>query len=334
MRILAGDIGGTNTRLAYVDDVEPAIRKERSYASANYSNLHEAINDFLSYAEVKKPVDAACLAVAGPVIGDCASLTNLPWRICKRELEELLQTKCVSLINDLAAMAYAIPGLKDEDIMLVQPGKTMPDHPVMQGAAIIAAGTGLGAAHLVWLGDSHKAFSSEAGHAGFAPETAMQERLLNWLHKEHTHVSVEMLLSGTGIFRIYQFFRDAIGLAESKAIRRAIHDGDPAQVISEYALLGGEQLCLETMNCFVDIYGAVAGDIALHYFPLDAVYLTGGIAPKIKSFFTRGGFIRSFTNKGPMNSNLQNIPVKLILSDRVGLDGSIARAKAWMQTAG
>lgn len=327
MRILVGDIGGTNTRLAYVqDDCTPPIRQEKTYASSDYASLIEVIEDFLSSYDIQKSFDAVCLAVAGPVLSGCASITNLPWHICEAELANLLQTQQVSLINDLTAVAYAIPNLQADELLVLQEGENNSGATSEPDAAVIAAGTGLGASHLVWQDGHYKAFSSEAGHAGFAPETVIQQQLLAWLHQHHAHVSVEMLLSGSGIYTIYQFFRDELGLPESVLIKNAMQDADPAQVISKYALTDDE-LCARALTCFIEIYGAVAGDIALHYYPVSAVYLAGGIGPKIKDMLASDAFTKAFCNKGPMRENLQRLPIKLVLTANPGLDGAITYAR-------
>ncbi len=325
MRLLAGDIGGTNTRLAYVqDDCSPAVRHEKTYASSEYATLTEVIKDFISFYDIQKPLNAVCLAVAGPVIDGCASITNLPWHICEEELAALLQTENVSLINDLVAVAHALPCLQGDDVLVLQQGDYIQSAEDKLNAAVIGVGTGLGAAHLTWQGGQYKAFSSEAGHAGFAPETAIQEQLLTWLHQQYHHVSVEMLLSGPGIYTIYQFIRDVIEVPESNMIKQAMHDADPAQLISESALIGEDELCVQTLACFTEIYGAVAGDIALHYYPVNVVYLAGGISPKIMKLLASPEFANAFNNKGPMRGNLQKIPIKLVLNDTSGLDGAIA----------
>lgn len=327
MQILAADIGGTHTRLACVqDDGENPLRHEKSYVSARYENFTTVLADFLTEYALQGPFDAACFAIAGPILGDCVAVTNLPWHICVNDLQEVLQTGNVILINDFLAVAYAIPELTDNDLVTLQAGKATESTGNIN-AAVLGAGTGLGAAHLVWQGDHYHALSSETGHAGFAPETSIQERLLSWLHKEHSHVSVEMLLSGRGIYTIYLFLRDECGTPESGVVRRAIQETDPAQVITEHAISGDDPLSVQTLACFIEIYGAVAGDVALHYYPVNAVYLAGGIAPKIGGLLASGAFINAFTNKGLMQANLQALPVKLIISDNPGLAGAIACAR-------
>lgn len=333
MQILAADIGGTHTRLAYVQDggLNPG-RHEKSYDSAKYGNFTAVLSEFLLEFDLQGPFDAACFAIAGPILGDCVAVTNLPWRICMNDLQDVLQTGNVILINDFLAVAYAIPELTDNDLVTLQAGKSTEGTGYIN-AAVLGAGTGLGAAHLVWQGGHYNALSSEAGHASFAPGTAIQERLLSFLHQQHSHVSVEMLLSGRGIYTIYQFLRDECGVPESNVVRDAIEESDPAQVISEYAVSGNDVLSVQTLSCFIEIYGAVAGDIALHYYPVNAVYLAGGIAPKIRGLMATGSFINAFTNKGLMQTNLQALPVKLIISNNPGLAGAMACARqAYMQS--
>ena len=330
MRLLAGDIGGTNTRLVYVqDDCSPPVRHEKTYASADYASLLAVIEDFLALYDIQRPLDSVCLAVAGPVISGCASLTNLPWRIAEQELVVLLQTEHACLINDLVAVGHAIPDLQDDSVVVVQQGEGGTKEVAVNEAVVIGVGTGLGAAHLVSVDGQNHVFSSEAGHAAFSPTNEMQEKLLGWLHQQHPHVSVEMVLSGRGIYTLYQFFRDEIGMPESSAIKAALQHGDPAQTIGEHAVAGDDPLCEQAMSCFIDIYASVIGDITLHYYPVDAVYLAGGIAPKIQSLLlSRGsGFSRCFTNKGPMYENLQALPVRLIVDASPGLDGAINYAR-------
>jgi glucokinase len=314
--------------LAFVqDDATPPVRYEKIYASGAYGSLIAIIEDFLLLYDIQRPLDAACLAVAGPVISGCASLTNLPWQVCEQELASFLQTEKVSLTNDLVAVAYAVPDLKPGQLLVVQQGESDPAIASKSDAVVIAAGTGLGASHLVWQGDHYQAFSSEVGHAGFAPQTTVQGQLLAWLQQRHAHVSVEMLLSGSGIYTIYQFYRDVMGLPESQGVWESMQGADPARVISRHALAGSDELCVQALKCFVEIYGAVTGDITLHYFPVNSVYLAGGIAPKIKEALAAPAFLHAFANKGPMQGNLQRLPIRLVLADNPGLDGAIVYAR-------
>ena len=196
MHLLAGDIGGTQTRLIYAEAHNNGqhVLAEKSYPSAEYNGLASVIDDFFSEHEIATGVDTACFAVAGPVECDVASVTNLPWVIKEEELSKSLQTPRVKLINDFVAVAYGISLLKESDIQILQQGNNKSQN---ADAAIIGAGTGLGASHLVWSNDHYQIYPSEAGHAGFAPENKLQCELLSWMQKDHSYVSLEMLLSGS-----------------------------------------------------------------------------------------------------------------------------------------
>lgn len=326
MRILAGDVGGTNTRLVYLqDDIESLVRYEKTFSNMDYDSVVEVVDEFLSYFGIKRPLDVVCLAVAGPVIAGSVSLTNLPWDMTEEALSNALQTKHVYLINDLVAAGFAIPSLNDSAMLCIKQGRGGQQPQASTDAVVIGIGTGLGAAHLVWLGEHYHILSSEAGHVAFAPGNEVQVRLLSWMQRQRSHVSVESLLSGRGIYTLYQFFRDEIGLPEARSIGLALQSNDPAQLISEHAIAGDDPLCEQTLNCFIDIYAAVMGDIALHYYPLSAVYLVGGIAPKIQSLLIsrKQVFAERFCNKGLMHDNLQQLPVKLVVDDAVGRDGAV-----------
>ncbi len=335
MRILAGDVGGTNTRLVYVqDDAEPPVRYEKTFSSMDYDCIVEVVEEFLSCLGIKWPLDVVCLAVAGPVISGSASLTNLPWKITEKALSNALQTKHVCLINDLVAAGFAIPSLNDSAMLSIKQGRG--SQQAVADAVVIGVGTGLGAAHLMRLGDHYRVLSSEAGHAAFAPGNEVQCKLLSWLQRQQSHISVELLLSGRGIYTIYQFFRDEVGLPEARSTGLALQSSDPAQLISEHAIARDDSLCAQTLNCFIDIYAAVIGDIALHYYPLSAVYLVGGIPVKIQSLLIsrKQIFAERFCNKGLMHENLQQLPVKLVIDDSAGCDGAIIYARHHFSASG
>ncbi|WP_428622338.1 glucokinase [Sedimenticola sp.] len=328
MRILAGDVGGTHTRLIYLDDDAACSGHfQTTFASARYSSLEPIIDEFISRHAFTLPFDAVSLAVAGPVMSGRAAITNLPWEVSTEMLSKQLKTKTVYLLNDLAAAAYALPILPAEQLVLVNPGAVERPGP-QSNAVVVAPGTGLGAAYLAWLGDRQVVFSSEAGHAGFAPATAEQEQLLTWMQQQCGRVSVEMLLSGRGIFMLYRFFRDALGESESPLVREQIKRAtDPAPVISQHALAADDPLSVRTLTCFVEILGSVTGDIALHYFPLDAIYLAGGIVPKIQALLTAQHLLTPLVKKGPMQTYLERLPVVLITKETAGIDGAVAYAR-------
>ena len=327
MRILAGDIGGTHARLIYVDDNSDCpVRHSGSYACAGYPGLMPVIESFLSHYAIDKSFDAVCLAVAGPVFAGEAVITNLPWEISADRLAAQLGTRNMFLINDLVAVAWAVQGLQPDRIVLLQAGLDQPATP--RRAAVVGVGTGLGAAELVWSEGHYTAFSSEAGHAGFAPATVEQEQLLAWLHQRHDRVSVEMLLSGNGIHKLYRFFRDVLGVTESSRVAVQIAQADdPAALISRRALAADDELCTRALACFVEILGAAVGDIALHYFPLNAIYLAGGVVAGIAPLLQDRRFLHALTRKGPMRTHLQKLSVTLIMSGTAGLDGAVAYAR-------
>lgn len=334
MRIIAGDIGGTNTRLVFAENNASTRRVlvEKHYPSAEFNDFVEVLKLFLSEHDISLPVDAACFAIAGPVESAVVSVTNLPWVIHQTQLCELLQTPNVALINDFVAVAYGIPGLDETDFLLLQQGLAAEEKAINPDAAVVGAGTGLGVAHLVWQKDHYKPYSSEAGHVGFAPENVLQTELLSWMQQKHDHVSLEWLLSGKGLVTIYHFLHQVTGLQESPDIYEAMQDTDPARAISEFAYRQKDELCQTTLEMFIDIYGAAAGNAALHYYPIGVLYIAGGIAAKIKDSMVDGRFTAAFNNKGAMSSVMQKIAIKLIKQDKVGLHGALSYAEK-LQTA-
>ena len=329
MKILAGDIGGTNTRLicADVSGNETRVLAENTYFSSDYSSLDQIIHRFLSEYNLLTAVNAACFAVAGPVKSGIAAVTNLPWVISEQELSKSFHIPYIKLVNDFVAVTYGLSELKDTDFLVLQQPIAKDEELHNPSAAIIGAGTGLGVSHRVWLNNQYHAFSSEAGHVGFAPENEQQSELLRWLQKKHGHVSLETLLSGKGLAIIYNFLRDIVGIQELQEILKAMTNGDPAQIITESAISGIDALCEKTLECFIDIYGSAAGNIALHYYPVDEVYIAGGIANKIKPLMSNQRFIKAFTNKGAMTSNMKGIYLKLITQEKVGLYGALSHAR-------
>ena len=325
MNILVGDIGGTYSRLLLiaVEEDSHLILAEKKYHNHNFTSLTNVIKHFLFEYQFEAEFYSACLAVAGPVINGKAAITNLPWTIAEKELTDVLDTPRVKLINDFISVAYGIATLKAEDIVVLQKGKLKENEESKTTISVIGAGTGLGAAHLIYLDNHYQALSSEAGHAGFAPETKQQTALLRWMQQEYSHVSLEMILSGRGLATIYRFLYETEGLNELEEVKNAMLSKDPAQVISEYGLKGQDSLCQKTLDCFVDIYGAAAGNIALHYFPLTEVYIAGGIAAKIKEKMLEPRFTEAFNNKGLMSENMKNISIKLVLNDKVGVYGAL-----------
>jgi len=313
--ILAGDIGGTNTRLALFAEGKRCVAK-KSYPSRAYPDLETIVAAFT--AEFAAPVTRACLAIAGPVREGRAYPPNLPWHIEAGALADQLKLAAFSLINDLEANAYGIAALTASDLAVVNKGD-----PASSGnAAVIAAGTGLGEAGLVWDGTGLCPFASEGGHADFAPRSELEIDLLRYLRGQFAHVSYERVVSGPGLYHIYRFLRDSGRGEESARIAAALLHEDPAAVISQAALAESCGLCLQALDLFVSIYGAETGNLALKTLATQGIYLGGGIAPKIIKKLQSPAFLDAFSDKGRMKPLLQAMPVWVILNPETALLGA------------
>ena len=321
MNYLAGDIGGTNTRILLSKENGEIL--EKRYFSNDFGDLNEVIDKFLSDYHINDDIDAACFAIAGPVENGSVSVTNLPWIVDEEQLKLHLRTTKVKLVNDFYAVAKGISKLKKTDIIIVQQG----EKPVNSDIAVIGAGTGLGAAHIVVADNNYHIYTSEAGHVGFAPETTLQSELLLWMQQKYSHVSLEMLLSGKGLLSIYDFFKTVKGVSESIDVQSAIMKFNAALIITEVALDNGDELCEKTLSCFIDIYGAATGNVALHYYPVGEVYIAGGIAVKVKDKILSPAFTKGFNNKGLLTKKMKNITIKLITQEKVGLYGALSILK-------
>ena len=319
--ILAGDIGGTKTALAWVD--EGAIVGSRTYSSAHYNSFTDIVREFVA-ERAPEEGRATCFGVAGPIVKGIVKTTNLPWVIDAKDFHALLGRSSVRLNNDLEAIAYgvtAIGEVGDDAFVTLNAGRS--DGP--GNAAVIAAGTGLGEAGLYWDGRVHRPFASEGGHASFAPRDDIEIGLLRFLLAEHGHVSWERVLSGPGLHNIYRFLRDVRHADEPPWLAGRIRDHDPAAVIAECALDHASPLCEQALGVFVSLYGAEAGNLALKTLATGGVFVAGGIAPKILPRLTDGTFLQAFLGKGRLRSVLEAIPVRVVVSDTVALLGA-ARA--------
>jgi phosphoribosylformylglycinamidine synthase len=315
--ILAGDIGGTKVTLGVFDlDVKrPRLRIAEGYASRNFPDFESILDRFLSDHAMRP--DCACFAVAGPVLAGKCHTTNLPWVIEEKRLCNILGLDKVWLINDLAATALAVPLLKSSELVTLNKGIRR------KGTiGVIAAGTGLGEALLFWDGDSYHPISTEGGHAGFAPTNLLEAELWRHVRKERGHVSVERLLSGPGLVRIYEFLRANEQEPEAVEAEQTPNNEKPA-VIAELAMKGKNTLCEKALDLFVSIYGAEAGNLALRGMTTGGIYLAGGIAPKILKWIEKGRFMNAFSDKGRFSALLSQIPVKVILNKETALLGAV-----------
>lgn len=330
--LLAGDIGGTKTILRLVeasDSLELRTIYEETYRSGDFPDLVPLVQQFLVKANTQVP-QKACFAIAGPVVNNTAKLTNLAWYLDSDRLKQELGIEAISLINDFAAVGYGIFGLTKQDLLTLQAGKPKLEAPI----GIIGAGTGLGQGFLIKQGNYYQVFPSEGGHADFAPRNELEFQLLKYLLDKHDiqRVSVERVVSGLGIIAIYQFLRDRKITAESPEIAQVVrtweqeagHEKtvDPGAAIGTAAIQGSDRLSVQTLQLFVDIYGAETGNLALKLLPYGGLYLAGGIAPKILPLLQNGSFLLNFSQKGRMRPLLEEIPVYIILNQQVGLIGA------------
>jgi glucokinase len=310
--LLVGDIGGTKTDLAiYANGSNlnsPLAR--RQFRSADYVNLQAIVAEFLNDANV--PVDHATFDVAGPVINKSVTTTNLPWVIDEHSLASDLNLKSVHLMNDLEAVARAIPILRENDIVTLNVGE-----PVLNSAiGVIAPGTGLGESFLAWHGSSYFPHASEGGHADFAPVDGRQIGLLEYMRTRFDHVSVEHVCSGIGIPYIYEYLRDIVHISEAPDVARLVASArDPARIIIDAAIDPQNKmpLCRATIDMFVSILASEAGNLALKVLATGGIFLAGGIVSHIPGVLREPAFMRAFTNKGRFSELMIRIPVHVII---------------------
>ena len=325
--ILAGDIGGTKTILALFSRTAGAHMPvvEATFPSSGYASLEAVIQEFL--AANSASVESACFGVAGPVVAGRASITNLPWVIDAAAIRDGLGLGRVHLLNDLESIAHAVRILEGDDIATLNTGAAL------EGGAlgVIAPGTGLGEAFLAWDGAHYRAYPSEGGHASFAPNTADEIGLLRYLQAKIGHVSYERVCSGLGIPNIYDYVRDSLFARETPAVAAALAAAaDPTPVIVGFALDSAAPcpLCVATVDLFVGILGAEAGNLALKVLATGGVYLGGGIPPRILPQLRHPRFLAAFREKGRFREMLGAVPVHVILNPKAALLGAASFALA------
>ncbi len=318
MRVLAGDIGGTKTRLGIFEvegaDCRPV--EEKSYPSREHEGLEEILVDFVGSRG--GGCSAACFGIAGPVAGRQVRVTNLPWVVDAGELERCSGIPAVALINDLEATAWGIPALHEKRLTVLNAGEAG----AVGNGAVIAAGTGLGEAGIYWDGETSRPFACEGGHATFSPTDLLEDRLLHFLRDVHGHVSWERVLSGPGLADLFRFMLEEADEKEPGWFVEAERAGDPVPAISRAALDGYNETAFQTLELFAMFYGEEAANLALKLMATGGVWIGGGIAPKILPFLENGAFMEGFLAKGRMQPLLEKMPVKVILEDRAALLGA------------
>jgi glucokinase len=324
MKFLAGDIGGTKTVIAAYSSkagVRAPICEER-YPSQEYPDLEAILHKFLAAHKDIQP-EAGVFGVAGPVIQGQAQVTNVPWLMDEKKIKKDLGFKQVKLLNDLAAVAQAIPALQDDERLCLHAG----ERDIHGNIAIIAPGTGLGEAFLTWQDGSYRVHSSEGGHVSFAPTDATEVRLLLYMMERYEHVSYERVCSGLGIPNIYAFVKDSDMASEPEWLReRLASASDPTPVIIQAAQENDEEkrakICEMTLDLFVSILGEEAGNLAIKVMATGGIFIGGGIPPRIIPALQSGRLLQALHTKGRFGTILQRIPVYAILNPDAALLGA------------
>ena len=329
--ILAGDVGGTKVHLALYQFESGKLKpvRDQKFPAHEFASLEDVVNKFLAADPdtdgKRSEIAAACFGCPGPVRDNRLKLTNLPWTLDGRDLQRSLSIEHIFLINDLEANGYGIPELAPESIVTLHPG----DAAAVGHRGLIAAGTGLGEALLIWDGKTHRPIPSEGGHCDFAARTDREIALLEYLRRTlNGRVSWERVVSGIGIQNVYAYLRDVEKMDEPAWLRDRMQTEDPNAAIGQAAEDGSSPLCFETMQTFAAAYGAETGNIALKVLAQGGMYLGGGIAPKALKTLTSGGFMQAFLDKGRLSPVLEPIPVRVILDDTCALLGAAAYAEA------
>lgn len=315
--IIAGDIGGTKIDLAICERRDSSLKciEKQRFETAKFTNLTDVLREFLSGKSMRGI--SSCFGVAGPVEKGKCHLVNIDWMLDAKQIQKDLEFASTWLINDLEAIAFGVGALQDDDFVILNQGC-----PKEGNAAVAAAGTGLGESGLYWDGKTHHPFASEGGHCNFAPRNELEIGLLRYLTQRFGHVSYERIVSGPGLFNIYQFLRDAKKMEEPAWLKDEILQQDPPTVVTRHALDASSELCVQALDLFISNYGSEGGNLALKYLAHSGVYLGGGIAPRIIHKLQEGAFMDAFKDKGRFKELLERIPVKVINNKDTSLLGA------------
>ncbi|HMI53488.1 MAG TPA: glucokinase [Candidatus Saccharimonadales bacterium] len=322
--ILAGDVGGTKCNLALFSEKDGKLTPvfKQRFASKEFAQFDRIVREFARQASphiAADPVTAAGFGIAGPVLNNTVRATNLPWTVDGASLAKELNVEHIVLLNDLGATGHSIEHLPPEEFCVLNVGKAEPGGT----RALLAAGTGLGQSFLVWNGSRYQVVPSEGGHSDFAPHSEEQIELLRFMRRRYPQVSWELILSGRGFRTLHEFLSSTIKHASFED-----PDADPAPEITRRALEKSCPVCVATLNLWMAIYGAEAGNLALKVLSLGGVYVAGGIAVKVLEKMKDGTFIQAFKDKWKFEGLMSNIPVSVILNENAPLLGAAYEALA------
>jgi glucokinase len=329
MTVLAGDIGGTkcNFGLFTVDNGVLSGRYKKTFKSADYGTLQEALREFFDTIDdtsMQGKPEAAVLGVAGPVINRACVTLNLPWEISEDDIELITGASSVRLINDLEANAWGVLELNSHQLLTLNEGVSNS----IDNQAIISAGTGLGEAFMLRVGDNIIPCASEGGHADFAPANRRQLAFCDWLMRKYGHASYERVLSGPGLVNTFEYILESTNTVLPGWLQEEMAHADKAAVISKTAMSGKFKACEDAMDMFTSIYGSEAGNLVLKYKALGGIYLGGGIAPKIVPWLEKEIFLESFFDKGRFREMLEQTRVEIILEQETALLGAARLASS------
>jgi glucokinase len=319
--ILAGDVGGTKSHIGLFHAAErrPTLAAVGTFPTTEFPGLPAIIEAFFDMQPRRERVSYAAFGVAGPVIDQAAQMTNITWAVDARELTAALDGARVTLLNDLEAMAHAVPVLGGDELHTLQRGQ-----PQARGnLGVIAAGTGLGGAFLHWLDGAHHPVASEIGHSDFAARTDRELEFVRFARARFGRVEIEHVLCGPGLVNLAEFTH-----GDEPCGAFAVAAADLPAAIARSALAIGCARCADALTMFVDAYGAVAGNLALTAVTTGGMFIGGGIAPRILPALTSGRLVAAFNDKGPMRPLLEGIPVHVILNHTAGLLGAAVYANA------
>lgn len=319
-KILAVDIGGTKTSFGVfeVNDNKLSLLREETFGSRSMGTFEEILQKFLTGKKDDRP-DVLSIGVAGPVLGNKVTLTNLAWELDATALKTEFDMDKVSIINDLEATAYGLVGLSPEDtIPLFESTDTTSGN-----MAVLAPGTGLGEAGIFWDGSFHRPFATEGGHSEFAPRTELDVELLKYLQQEDEIISWEHVVSGPGIYRIYKFLRDAKGHKEPTWLKENFKNNDnPAAVISHAAMRELDATCSLAMDLFVSYMARESASLVLKHKAVGGLWLGGGIPPRIFPLLKKDLFREQFIQNAHMKQLLEKVSIRVILNSQAALIGA------------